>query len=702
MSERIDLQSAAWQLAGFLPREASAAADGEHADRWFDITFPATVRHAHRAAGRALPDDWAQREWWYRCRFPRPGGKDRVVRLQLVGVDYHEITWLNGDRLGEDKGAFGPADYDISNSLADDNELIIRVQPAVNAQERMLTPNRSPLRWENPGEPRFDDVGVWDAVRIFVSGPAYFDGWLVRGELDGERGDVSVRLEVNNTQKTTQAEIRISVLDGGREVAREEFSAELATGENTLDRSVYVDAVKPWFPHTHGEPHRYTLRAELRLGGGVVDSLEQVFGVRTIRVQRAGDAAKLWRTTVNDREVFLQGINWAGMPLPPGLTYDDMVGRLKDGGVNAVRVWGGRHPDAFYEACDRLGILVLQEFPYALLDGRTYPRATPDFPAAREIPVIARGDNANLVRHIRNHPCIFLWVGGTRVHNRDNAHVMRLVEDALRTQDGTRPYIPVFPTEGVRLDTEIRVSTRSPEHFEDAPRLLIAAGLPAWDGEAPPADLPKRWKKYGGDAAQARAIAWAAGAQRTEETAGGFVGEVIDWHPDGGYGLHTFRGEPRTAWSTLAGLYAPQAAGLRFAWKRHTAGSLDCEVWAAGEGNEAKVRVKVTGADGASDGVETTVPLRQGLGEADFQIPLRGTPPLTAWVSVDGGREVPYPLDAAKPPSSASVAELHALRSQLAVQAATYRPLRDIGIYGLLPVELLLQGLFALRLAIGV
>jgi hypothetical protein len=707
MSERLLLHERQWQLAGLLPAEISLAEEDPQSIQWFDTPFPATVRHAHRHLGRELPKDWDHREWWYRCKFPRPGGKDRVVRLLIGGVDYHEVVYLNGDRLGEDKGAFGKIWYDISESLADENELLVRVSPAAMARDRMLTPNRSPLRWENPGDPAYEDVGIWDEVAVYVTGPVYFDGWLVQSEMTAKGGDLTLRLEYNNTRQHTEATIRLTVEGEGMQPVHEEFVRELASGESRQEISLMVPEAKGWFPHTQGNPMLYTLKGELKLGGGAVDAFTQTVGFRTARVQRSGEINKLWAVSINGKNVPLRGVNWTGMSLYPGHHYVDLVTQLRDAGVNAIRVWGGRHRRPFYEACDRLGILVVQEFPYGLMDGMTYPRQSRDFPEAKEILHTARSDNAGFARALRNHPSLLMWIGGTRLHNQDNAHVMRTVEDALRTQDGTRPYIPVIPAEGMRLDTDVRIAGLSPEHLEDAPRLLIAQGLPAWAANKEPLEaFPPRWRKFGGESAQARAVAWAAGAQRTEPTAGGFIGEMFDWHPDGGYGLFDFDGQPRPAWSVLAGLYGRRTAGLRFDWKTYASGTFEAEAWGAADDDAGDIKADLwveNGVGETGEKMKLQGHAKGGLAAlGDINLPLVGKPPFTAWIQAEGGQAVPYPLDAGKPPSSASLAEIHGIRQRLATQTLTYRPVRDIGIIGLMPIEALLRGILALRLMIGV
>jgi hypothetical protein len=705
MSERIALHSLAWELTSFPAGEGQAAGAAQNGGQgWVSVEFPLTVRHAHLAAGNELPEDWREREWWYRCRFAKPGGKDRVVRLLVGGLDYHATVYVNGDPVGEKKGAYGPLHMDVSGHLADgENVLAVRMHPLVENEDRSLNPSRNPLRWKNAGLPAFDDVGMWDDVWAAVSGPVYFDGWFAHGEAAGEHGDLTVRVEINNTRQVTQGEVRLRVEGDKLPPVEQVFPVELATGLSQQELSITVPGAQSWFPHTAGKPVMYRVKAELALGGGVVDHFEQAVAFRNVRVNRSGDAAELWRVTVNGKKVPLRGVSWSALPLPAGQKYETYIDALADAGVNAVRVWGGRHREAFYDACDQKGVLVLHEFPFGLMDGRTYPRETPDFPQAKEIVLTARGDNNAFVRRLRNHPSIFLWVGGTRIHNIDNGHVMRTIEEALRLEDGTRSYVPVFPLPGVRLDNDVLTNGLSPEHLEDGANLLVAAGLPAWSGEAPEA-VPGRWKKYGGRAAQTRAVAWAAGAQRAAGL-GAFVAEVRDWAPEGGFGLFDFAGQAQPGLAALQGLYAPVAAGLSFDWRAYTGGSFEAECWGVrdDQGNQVAARVWVTDAAGKPVG-EASVKgdLKDGLADLGaVKFDLQGAGPFTAFIQAEGGKPVPYPLAAGKPPSSYTLAELAGVRARLMNHAGGFKPIRDLGSYALVPFEYLVRGVLAVRVAVG-
>ena len=102
------------------------------------------------------------------------------------------------------------------------------------------------------------------------------------------------------------------------------------------------------------------------------------------RVREPPPEADPWICSVNNKPVFLQGVNWT--PLRPNFAdltetdYRKLISTYKDLGVNIFRVWGGGFPekDWFYDICDELGIMLWQEFPLSSSGLDNYPPDTPE------------------------------------------------------------------------------------------------------------------------------------------------------------------------------------------------------------------------------------------------------------------------------------------------------------------------------------
>ena len=123
--------------------------------------------------------------------------------------------------------------------------------------------------------------------------------------------------------------------------------------------------------------------------------------------------------------------------------YARLLGMARDAGINFLRVWGGgvREKRAFWDICDRLGIMAWQEFPPACAFMDHYPRdrAYLDVLAAE-----ARGT----VRALRNHPSLIAWCGGNEISPWREHLPLEALAAVLVEEDPTRPWIPASPCDG--------------------------------------------------------------------------------------------------------------------------------------------------------------------------------------------------------------------------------------------------------------
>jgi beta-mannosidase len=222
-----------------------------------------------------------------------------------------------------------------------------------------------------------------------VFGPA----WLVRGEpvrprvrtrIEGDEGVVSVGAEGRSVVAV--------LLDGER----------FAVGQ---DGTARVGRVERWWPHTHGAPRRYALSLVLE-GGDAPVGLGHV-GFRTLSPGPGFDADRdALALSVNDVEVFARGAVWT--PCATDAETRATLALLRDAGANMVRIPGTSVPEpgAFWDACDELGLLVWQDFPFANMD---YPFEDPGFAAAVE------AEARELLGRIAARPSLAVLCGNSEV-----------------------------------------------------------------------------------------------------------------------------------------------------------------------------------------------------------------------------------------------------------------------------------------------
>lgn len=231
-------------------------------------------------------------------------------------------------------------------------------------------------------------------------------GWETRE--DGTVGlKVDVRLD-RVSRGALQGKILVSL--GGKVVASEEaiFRGKQATV------SLIVDDARLWWPNGMGEQPLYEVKVELLdKSGKVMDIQAKRIGLRTLELDRHHDPwGESFQFKVNGIPFFAKGANW--IPVDAILarrTPDDyrrLVGNAAACNMTMLRVWGGGiyEDDAFYDACDELGICVWQDFMFAC---SAYPTFEKGFIAN------VRQEARDNIRRLRHHPCMALWCGNNEL-----------------------------------------------------------------------------------------------------------------------------------------------------------------------------------------------------------------------------------------------------------------------------------------------
>ena len=206
-----------------------------------------------------------------------------------------------------------------------------------------------------------------------------------------------------------------------------------------------------WWPNGQGEQAMYSAMFVLSRSGTVINEHTLPFAIRTIRLlQKKDRAGKSFVLVVNDRKIYCKGADWIPadnfLPRIENSRYETLLGMARDAHMNMVRVWGGGiyEDDCFYDACDRIGLLVWQDFMFACGE---YPDQPWFLNAVRE-------EAERAIKRLRNHPSIAVWCGnnecewlfctenpGKQPDQMTGATIFRdVLPKACRTFDGTRPY----------------------------------------------------------------------------------------------------------------------------------------------------------------------------------------------------------------------------------------------------------------------
>ncbi len=488
-----------WQLGQVSQKPFAAVNDLAEVQEWLPATVPGHVHLDLLALGRIedpfyglnnQASQWVDGcDWWYRKPFTLHLAPGERAFLVFDGVDYLSAIYLNGQLLGMHEGMFSRQVYEVTRLVPDTGlcDLAVRLCGAEALPRRRLSlgerlwgavaqrlqggieafPDRTAtlkcqmsFGWDFA--PRLRSAGIWDDVSLVVSGPVFIEDAWVRCQLpeaadEAKAVPVTVSLTLDAAQaRTVQAVLVVSGenCDPGPPL-RLEQALTLVPGHQTTDLAFTLERPLLWQPWDRGQPNLYRLEVVLSEADQPwleLDRFTTTFGLRRIELARNPDTPPGnadWTFVVNGQREFVRGANWVPPDSLPGrVTADDYAALLrlaKEAHVNLLRVWGGglREKAAFYDLCDRQGILVWQEFPFACLNLGYFPRDA----AFRQL---AYQEAASIVRQLRHHPSVVLWCGGNEFSPNRNRGVVEALRQAVAENDGTRPFREASPARGDR------------------------------------------------------------------------------------------------------------------------------------------------------------------------------------------------------------------------------------------------------------
>ncbi|AOI88630.1 glycoside hydrolase family 2 protein [Burkholderia pseudomultivorans] len=433
------------------PRELPADAD------WIAAPVPGTVALALMLAGRLdEAGSLDERDHWYRLDLRGHGAR----LLRFHGLATLAEAWLDDTPILRSNSMFVAHDVPVSLDGAHRLTLCFRaLAPHLRdvratrrarwrtrlAEPAALRTVRTSLFGHMPGWfPPYVPAGPWRPVDVIdpAGGPAVVHCDL-HARVDGDTGWLDAELAFAAPLPDS-------------------FAARLSCGEHhaTLERSaadrlratVAVPNVRRWWPHTHGEPVLYDVVLHI----GAERHALGATGFRTIEADPGADG-KGFGLRVNGVPVFARGACWSSAaPLAlhaDEATYRRLLTLARDAGFNMIRVGGtmSYEADAFHAWCDRLGLLVWQDFMFANFD---YALDEPAFADA-----VDREAEQFLMRH-RASPSLAVLCGGSEIAQQaamsglgPKQRFLELTADRLAGHAAARRpdavYVPDSPDGGV-------------------------------------------------------------------------------------------------------------------------------------------------------------------------------------------------------------------------------------------------------------
>ncbi|HVM50638.1 MAG TPA: beta-galactosidase GalA [Candidatus Acidoferrum sp.] len=330
---------------------------------------------------------------WYRKHLSVPEtARGRILRLDFEGVFRDSEVWLNGQWLGRHPGGYTPFSYDITRVAQPgaDNLLAVRVDPRVFEGH-----------WYEGG-------GIYRHVYLTALAPVHVARWgtyVVAQVPHGEEGadaeaDLTIQTVVeNNGAAMAGCEVVSEIIEpDGRAVQSLKASASVAAdARREVVQQTRIEHPRLWSLQS---PNLYTLRTTLLQQGKPADVTTTTFGVRTIHF----DADKGF--FLNGQHVRIQGVaNHQDFPAVGIAVPDSLqpwrVAQLKKMGCNGWRTAHNPPNETVLEACDRLGMLVMDENRHL---GDSYLSHSPPGTTATNL-----SDLATMIQRDRNHPSVIMW-----------------------------------------------------------------------------------------------------------------------------------------------------------------------------------------------------------------------------------------------------------------------------------------------------
>jgi len=422
---------------------------------------------------------------WYRKTFTAPAAwKGKRISLEFDGVSGDSSVYLNGQKLGTHPYAYTSFRFDITSSLnlSATNVLAVRVD---NSEQ----PNS---RW-------YSGSGIYRHVRVVVTEPVHVAPWGVfvsTPEASADSATVVVKTQVqNDSSENVDVTFRTVLVgpSGTSTRVRESKIAVNAAQSAETSQQITLDAPQLWSPTS---PRLYHARTQILRGGKLLDEVDTPFGVRSLALSVEKGLL------LNGLSIKLAGGSVHHDNGPLGAAAFDRaeerkVELLKAAGFNAVRTAHNPPSSAFLDACDRLGLLVVDE-PF---DVWTVSKRRYDY--ARFFKEWWQQDIDAMVKRDRNHPSIIMWGIGNEipeVWTADGAPIAKQLAARVRSLDSTRPLTQAFPgaTYGPNPDAAIsqvdiagynyNLAQNLPEDHRRVPgRIMMTT-------ESFPADVFEQWE----------------------------------------------------------------------------------------------------------------------------------------------------------------------------------------------------------------
>ena len=361
---------------------------------------------------------------WYRKTFTVAAADAGKVHTLVIDGAYMETdVWVNGQKVGDNKHGYTPFALDLTPALRPAGE-----------------PNVVAIRVENNGKNSrwYSGSGLYREVKMLVTNPVHVDTWgayLTTTAISPEQATLAARVTLkNDSEQDATADVTVDILTAtGTKVATATEQVTLPAASSAIVKQpLTVASPALWSPDS---PTLYTAQITVKQDGATVDTYAQPFGIRTIEV--SADQGFL----LNGQPILLKGgclhhdNGFLGAAAFRRAEYR-RVELMKANGYNAIRSSHYPPSEHFLQACDELGVMIIDEFS----DQWTLHKNPQDY--SRFFLERWEADLTHFITRDRNHPSIVMWSIGNEIPKanfEDGAAIGRMLKAKVQELDSTRP-----------------------------------------------------------------------------------------------------------------------------------------------------------------------------------------------------------------------------------------------------------------------
>jgi beta-galactosidase len=350
--------------------------------------------------------------------------KDKTVSIEFDGVYMNSEVYCNGIWLGKRPNGYMGFSYDLTPwvKFGDfENKISVLVDNSVQIN----------CRW-------YTGSGITRHVRIIATDNLHIPQWgtfVSTPEIHEESALVNVKITIRNMYTVSKdAGVRTSIFDtGGNLLAEKTIPVKVdAKGEAIADVSLSVASPSLWSPRN---PVLYQAKCEIILEDEVVDEYYTIFGIRKIRF----DTDKGF--FLNDENMKLKGVclhhdGGAVGAAVPEQVWARRLRMLKDMGCNAIRTSHNPYSPEFYNMCDSMGFLVMDEF-FDEWSIHTLPDVTMGYNLYWD--EWWKRDLVDGIKRDRNHPSVFMYSAGNEIIEQNRPWGKALAEEVVALYHETDP-----------------------------------------------------------------------------------------------------------------------------------------------------------------------------------------------------------------------------------------------------------------------